>query len=124
MDKNEKAIYYERKLIAYEQMASVYWEITTQIAEGSMAPLDYFLALKRTIPGFLYFSVEISNKITTLESCFSELSRAKGSKDLKPEVYRRAYNKTSRTFTDLVILMREDIEGVKNDSGISETTDR
>ena len=41
-----------------------------------------------------------------------------------PEVYRKAYSKTSRTFTDLVMLMREDIEGVKNDSSISETTDR
>lgn len=124
MDKKEKTIYYERKLIAYEQMLSAYWEITTQIAEGSMAPLDYFLILKKTIPGFLYFSVKVSKQTTTLESCFQELVRAEESKELKPEAYRKAYNKTSRVFTDLVVAMREDIEGAKNDSSISETTDR
>lgn len=124
MDKNEKTVYYERKLIAYEQMLSAYWEITTQIAEGSMAPLDYFLTLKRTAPGFLYFSVEVSKQITTLESCFQELVRAESSKELKSEAYRKAYNKTNRAFTDLVVAMREDIEGAGNDSSIPEAADR
>lgn len=123
MDKNEKTVYYERKLIAYEEMVSAYWEILTQTAEGFMAPLDYLLILKRTIPSFLYFSVEVSKKTRALESCFSELVEAEHSKELEPEAYRKAYSKASRTFGDLVMVMREDIEGAKNDSSVSETTD-
>ena len=113
MDKNEKTVYYERKLIAYEQMVSAYWEILTQTAEGFMAPSDYLLILKRTIPSFLYFSVEVSKKTRALESCFSELVEAESSKELEPEAYGKAYSKASRTFGDLVMVMREDIEGAK-----------
>ena len=120
MDKNEKTVYYERKLIAYEQMVSAYWEILTQTAEGFMAPSDYLLILKRTIPSFLYFSVEVSKKTRALESCFSELVEAEHSKELEPEAYRKAYSKASRTFGDLVMVMREDTEGAKNDSSVSE----
>lgn len=124
MDKNEKTVYCERKLIAYEQMVSAYWEILTQTAEGFMSPPDYLLILKRTIPSFLYFSVEVSKKTRALESCFSELAEAEYSKELEPEAYGKAYNRASRAFGDLVGVVRKDIEGAKNDSSISETTDR
>lgn len=113
MDKNEKTVYYERKLIAYEQMVSAYWEILTQTAEGFMSPSDYLLILKRTIPSFLYFSVEVSKKTRALESCFSKLVEAEHSKELEPEAYGKAYSKASRTFGDLVMAVREDIEGAK-----------
>ena len=123
MDKNEKAVYYERKLIAYEQMLSAYWEILTQAAEGSLSPSDYLLILKRTVPSFLYFTAEVSKKTNALESCFHKLTEAEDSKELKPEVYKEAYRKTNKAFGDLVVAMRKDMEGIRNDSSISETAD-
>lgn len=124
MDKNEKTIYYERKLITYEQTLKAYWEIIAQIAEGSMTSLDYLLNLKGTAPGFLYYSVEVSEKIEALEPYFLELARAKNSKNSKTGAYGKAYNKINKAFGDLIIAMREDIEGAKNDSSIPETIDR
>ena len=125
MDKNEKAIYYERKLIAYEQMLNTYWGIVSQIMEGSMTSLEYFQALKGTLPGFLYCNAEVNKKKEALEPCFLELARAKNSKNSENSTsYTKVYNKLNKAFNDLIMAMREDVEGVKNDSGISETTDR
>lgn len=124
MDKNEKAIYYERKLIAYEQMLSAYWEILTQAAEGSLTPSDYLLVLRGTVPSFLYFTVEVSKTTNTLESCYKKLTEAESSKELKPEIYRKAFRDANKAFGDLVVAMRKDMEGIRDDSSISETADR
>lgn len=110
MDKNEKVIYYEKKLIAYEQMLNAYWEIISQIMEGSMASLDYFQALKGTLPGFLYCNVEVNKKKEALEPCFLELARVKDPKESEDSVsYTKAYNKVNKAFNDLIMAMREDI---------------
>ncbi len=125
MDKNKKVIYYERKLIAYEQMLSAYWEILSQIVEGSMTSLDYFQTLKGTLPGFLYCNIEVNKKKEALEPCFLELAQAKNSKKSENSIsYTKAYNKLNKAFNDLIMAMREDVEGVRNDSSISETADR
>lgn len=125
MDKNEKTIYYERKLIAYEQTLNTYWEIISQIVEGSMTSLDYFQTLKGTLPGFLYCNIEVNKKKEALEPCFLELAQAKNSKKSENSIsYTKAYNKLNKAFNDLIMAMREDVEGVRNDSSISETADR
>ena len=110
MDKNEKIIYYERKLIAYEQMLNTYWEIISQIMEGSITSLEYFKILKGTLPGFLYCSIEVNKKKETLEPCFLELAQVKSSEKSEDSVsYTKAYNKVNKAFNDLIMAMREDI---------------
>lgn len=118
MDKAKEAIYYERKLSSYEQMVNSYWEVVRLIMDKTINSSKYFEILKGTLPAMLYYNNEIGIKKEALERLLLEVAEAKD-----PEI-KGLYNKTNKVFNELIVAMRKDIEGEKDDSSISEAADR